>query len=50
MLTPEQLEQAVKEFKALFKREYGIELSDEEATERAKGILSILAVAFKADF
>lgn len=50
MLTPEQVKQAVEEFKILFKQQYGVELSEEEATERAKDILSILAVAFKAEF
>ncbi len=50
MLTEEQLKQAVEEFKALFMKQHGVELSDEEATERAKGIISILAVAFKAEF
>ena len=46
MLTPEQVKQAVQEFKTLFKHQYGVELSDEEATEAAQGILSILSVAF----
>lgn len=49
MLTPEQVKQAVEEFKALFKQEYGVELSDEEATEKAKDILSILTVAFSLE-
>lgn len=49
MLTPEQLKQAVDEFKALFKKQYGVELSDEEATETVKGILSILSVAFSLE-
>ncbi len=49
MLTPEQVKQAVEEFKTLFKREYGVELSDEEATELSQGILSILTVAFSLE-
>ena len=41
MLIPEQIKQATEEFKALFKEEFGIELTDEEATEKAKGILQL---------
>lgn len=43
MLTPEQVKQAVEEFKALYKEQYGVELSDEEATEKATGILQIFS-------
>jgi hypothetical protein len=41
MLDPEQLKQAVEEFKVIFKEEFGIELTDEEATEKAQGILQL---------
>ncbi len=44
MLTPEQLKQAVEEFKAIFLKQYGIELSDEEATKGAKLLLNSLAL------
>ncbi len=49
MLTPEQIKQAVEEFKTLFKKQYGVELSDEEATEKAKCLLSIPVVAFEPE-
>lgn len=44
MLTPEQLKQAVEEFKAIFKKQFGVELSDEEATKRALDFLQCAAV------
>lgn len=44
MLTPEQLKQAVEEFKALFLKQFGVELSDADATERVKLILNSLAL------
>lgn len=44
MLTPEQLKQAVEEFKALFLKQFGVELSDDDATERVKLILNGLAL------
>ena len=43
MLTPEQQTQAVEEFKTLYKLQYGIELSDEEATNLAKGLLEMFS-------
>lgn len=43
VLTPEQLKQAVEEFKALYENQYGIELSDEEATDLASGILRLFS-------
>lgn len=46
MLTPEQIKQAVEEFKALFKKQYGIELSDEVATEQARDLLQLFADMF----
>lgn len=49
MLNAEQVKQAIEEFKTLFKKQYGVELSDEEATEAAQGILSILTVAFSLE-
>ncbi len=39
MLTPEQQKQAVAEFKTLYELQYGVELSDEQATELAKTLL-----------
>lgn len=47
MLTPKQLEQAVKEFKFLYKKQYGRELSDEEATEQVKNLLQMFADLFE---
>lgn len=44
MLTTEQLKQAVEEFKALFLKQYGKQLSDDEATEHVKRILFGLAL------
>lgn len=41
MLTPEQLQQAVEEFKALYKEEFGVELNKEEATQKAQGLLQL---------
>jgi ABC-type transporter MlaC component len=41
MLSPEQVKQAVEEFKALFKQQYGKELSEEEATKLALGVLQL---------
>ncbi len=45
MLTPEQLKQAVAEFKTLYLMQFGKELSDQEATEKAQGVLELLTVA-----
>lgn len=47
MLTPEQLEQAIEEFKVLYKKQYGRELSDEEATEQVKDLLQMFADLFQ---
>ena len=47
MLTPEQLEQAIEEFKILYKKQYGRELSDEEATEQVKDLLQMFADLFQ---
>ncbi len=38
-MTPEQIKEAVEEFKTIFKKEFGIELSDDEATEKAMAFL-----------
>lgn len=46
MLTPEQVALAVEEFKALFKEQYGVELSDEEATEQAGDFLQLCGSIF----
>lgn len=40
-MTPEQIAEAVKEFKAIFKEEIGTELSDEEATEKTMAFLQL---------
>lgn len=45
MLTPEQLKQAIEEYKAIFLKVYGRELSDEEATKQAKLLLNGLALS-----
>lgn len=45
MLTPEQAKQAVEEFKVLFKQQYGVELTEEEATKRALDMLQVVADA-----
>ncbi len=42
MLSPEQVKQAVEEFKVIYKKQYGVELSDEEATEKAQGLLQLI--------
>jgi len=42
MLTPEEQKQALEEFKSIFKEEFGIELSDEEATKKSQGILQLI--------
>ncbi len=44
MLTPEQEKQAVEELKDLFKQQYGVQLSDEEATEKTRGMVDLFAV------
>lgn len=43
MMTSEQLTQAIEEFKAIYKEEFGVELSDEEATEKAQGLLQLFS-------
>ncbi len=40
-MRPEQIAEAVEEFKAIFKKEFGIELSNEEATEKATTLLQL---------
>lgn len=41
MLTPEELKQATEEFKDIFQEEFGMELSDEDATEKAMSFLQL---------
>jgi len=41
VLSSEQVKQAVDEFKSLFLEEFGIELSEEEATEKAMSFLQL---------
>lgn len=40
-MTPEQLEQATKEFMVIYKEEFGTELNDEEAAKKAQGLLQL---------
>lgn len=42
-MTPESLSQAIKEFKEIYKEEYSIELSDEEATKKAQSLLQFFS-------
>lgn len=43
-MTPEQLKQAVMDFKEIYKQEYGIELSDKEASKKALSMLQLFDV------
>lgn len=40
-MSPEQFQQAVKEYKEIYKQEYGVELSDIEASKQAKSLLQL---------
>lgn len=40
-MTPELLLQAIEEFKIIYQEEFGVELSDEEATVKAQGLLQL---------
>lgn len=40
-MKPELFAQAVEEFKQIYYEEFGIELNEEEATTRAKGLLQL---------
>lgn len=40
-MTPEEFAQAIEEFKAIYREKYGIELSNEEAVAKAKGLLQL---------
>lgn len=40
-MSPEELKEAIQEFKKLYKEEFGIELSIDDTTEKAKGILQL---------
>ncbi|MFA5208389.1 MAG: hypothetical protein WC428_07150 [Candidatus Paceibacterota bacterium] len=40
-------EKALKEYKAIYKKEYGINLSDKEATEQATKLLSLMKVIYR---
>lgn len=40
-MTPEETKQAVKEFKKIYQEEFGIKLSDAEATLKAQGLLQL---------
>jgi len=40
-MTPEELKEAIKEFKVIYKRIFGIDLSDDEASEKAISLLQL---------
>ncbi len=40
-MTPEELKQAIEEFEAIYQKEFGVELSDEEATTKAQSLLQL---------
>lgn len=40
-MTPEEFVKAVKEFKVIYQEEFGPDLSDEDATAKAKAILQL---------
>ncbi len=41
IMKPEEMKQAVQEFKEIYFLEYGVKLSDYEATEQAKNLLNL---------
>lgn len=41
--------EAIDEFKELYREDYGVVLSDEEATEKATLLFSVLEVLVKSD-
>jgi hypothetical protein len=41
-MTPEELKQAVEEFKLIYKEVFGVELNDKDATAKAQGLLELL--------
>lgn len=43
-MKPEQFKQAVSEFKKIYRLEYGIELSDNEASKKALSMLQLFDV------
>lgn len=40
-MTPEEIKQAIGEFQQIYKEERGVELSIEEATIKAQGVLQL---------
>jgi len=40
---PEELSKAVEEYKAIYQKEFGIELSNEEATKDAQDLLQLFS-------
>ncbi|MFA5232523.1 MAG: hypothetical protein WC410_02560 [Candidatus Paceibacterota bacterium] len=40
-------EKALKEYKAIYKKEYGVDLSDEEALEQATKLLNLMKIIYK---
>ena len=49
-MTPEELKQAIIEFKEIYSSEFSTELSDEEASEKAKGLLQFFDCITKGDY
>jgi len=41
-MKPEQMQQAIKEFKGIYEEEFKEDLTDQEATEKAIGLLTLL--------
>lgn len=44
MLPPDKLKVAVEEYKVIYKKQYGVDLSDQEATEQATKLLQLFEV------
>jgi len=44
MLTQEQLTEAIKEFKIIFKEKFGINITDEQATIQGKKLLELMLI------
>jgi hypothetical protein len=46
-LPSDRTKEAVAEFKEIYKKEFGVELSDEEATSKATGLLNLFDIIYK---
>lgn len=42
-------QEAIKEFKGLYKKQYGVELSDQEASRRANNLFNLYKVTYMPD-